>query len=89
MVSPTQWTEFEQTLGDGEGKDRGNWCAAVCGGHKGLDTTEQQQSICCLWPGLLGYSQVEFSPTFTAQTHGEWSQEHLSFLSAALGILLL
>ena len=35
MVSPTQWTEFEQTLGDGEGQDRGVWRAAVHGVAKG------------------------------------------------------
>ena len=46
MASPTQWTEFEQTLGDGEGKDRGAWCAAVHGVAQSFSnnlTTKQQK----------------------------------------------
>ena len=39
MASPTQWTEFEQALGDGEGQES-LACCSPCGG-KEPDTTEQ------------------------------------------------
>ena len=39
MASPTQWTEFEQALGDGEGQES-LACCSPCGG-KESDTTEQ------------------------------------------------
>ena len=39
MASPTQWHEFEQTQGDGEGQ--GSLACCSPGGCKELDMTEQ------------------------------------------------
>ena len=39
MASLTQWHEFDQTLGDGEGQ--GSLASCSPWGHKGSDTTEQ------------------------------------------------
>ena len=39
MASLTQWTEFEQALGDGEGQ--GSLACCSPWGYKELDTTEQ------------------------------------------------
>ena len=39
MASPTQWTEFEQTLGDGE--EQGSLACCSPWGHKGSDKTEK------------------------------------------------
>ena len=38
MVSPTQWTESEQTLGESEGQESLACCSPW--GRKELDTTE-------------------------------------------------
>ena len=37
MASPTQWTEFEQTMGDSEGQ--GSLVCCSPWGHKELDVT--------------------------------------------------
>ena len=42
MASPTQWNEFEQTPGDGEG--RGSLANCSPRGHKEVDTTEPLNS---------------------------------------------
>ena len=39
MASPTQWTEFEQALGAGDGQGGLEWCSPW--GHKELDTPMQ------------------------------------------------
>ena len=78
MASPTQWTEIEQVLGDGKGRESLACCSPW--GLKKLDMTEQQQQQqgpCVQIERIIEYQQKKNKrPTLKKNYHkipkGTW-----------------